>query len=171
MGAMLRRMLLNLALLLLVAGVGVWGWQLARQPEKTSEALLSLGKGEINQLIIMLRPGTAQVQTIRMQKYAAEQWKMLEPQQANVNPVRVTQLLTLLDEVVNASYDVQGKDLTQYALQPGNVTLTLNDQTLVFGMENPVSHQRYILHNGKIKLVSEAVYGLLIGAVQDWLAD
>lgn len=171
MGTQTRRLLVNLALLLIVAGVGGRVWWQTSQPEKSPPTLLALGKGEITRIGIVRHPGTPQADSIRMEKQPGEQWQMLEPKQAKVNHTRITQLFTLLDETVTASYDATGKDLKQYALQPGNVALTLNGQTLLFGMENPVSHQRYILHDGRIKLVSEAVYGLLTGTPGEWLGD
>lgn len=171
MGTQTRRWLLNLTLLLIVAGMGGWVWWQANQLEPARPTLLALGKGEITRIAIVRHPGTMQVDTIRLEKQPGEQWQMQEPQQAAVNSMHVTQLFTLLDEAVTASYDTKGKDLKQYELEPGNVALKLNDQSLLFGMENPVSHQRYILHAGRIKLVSEAVYGLLIGKPGDWLTD
>ncbi len=171
MGMQARRWLLNLALLLIVAGMGAWVWWQARQPEQSPPTLLALGKGEITRIAIVRHSGTAQAGTIRLEKQPGEKWQMLEPKRAAVNGMHVTQLFTLLDETVTASYDAQGKDLKQYGLEPGNVALSLNGETLLFGMENPVSHQRYILHAGRIKLVSEAVYGLLIGKPEDWLAE
>lgn len=169
MGIQIRRLLLNLSLFALVAGLGGYVWWQQQQPSPQPETLLAFGKDAVQHVTVSRQLVDGSSERIQLQKQDAY-WQMTEPKQAVVNPTRMTQLLTLLDEKVTASYETAGKDLKAYGLDPATVSLTFNDQTLVFGMDNPISHQRYVLHNGKLKLVSEAVYGLLTGEVANWLA-
>ena len=165
-----RRLWLNLALLLLVGGLGAAAWWQSNQPRKMPDTLLALTRADITRVTITREPGSAKPDSIRLER-AGERWRMLEPKQADTNPTRISQLFTLLDETVAASYDAAGKDLTQYGLEPGAVSVAFNDQAVLFGAENPLSRTRYLLHAGKIKLVSEAVFGLLTGEATALLAN
>ncbi|MBU0656891.1 MAG: DUF4340 domain-containing protein [Gammaproteobacteria bacterium] len=161
-----RRLFLNLAMLLLVAGLGGFVWWQANQPQQQPDTLISLTRADITRIAITRHSGNGKPDIIRLER-AGEQWRMLEPVQMPANPARISQLFTLLDEAVEASYDAAGKDLQQYGLELPAVSLVLNDVSLLFGAENPVSNKRYILTGGKIRLVSEAVYGLLNGEALD----
>lgn len=165
-----RRLLLNVALLLLVAGLGALAWWKSSQPEKLPETLLNLTRADITQVLITRHPGAGTADSIRLQRQG-NSWRMLEPKQADANPARISQLFTLLDESVEASYDAAGKDLKQYGLEPGEVSVAFNNETLLFGAENPISNKRYILVGGKLKLASEAVYGLLTGEALDLVSN
>ena len=165
-----RRLWLNLALLLLVGGLGAAAWWQSNQPVKLPETLLSLTRADITRVTITREPGSAKPDIIQLER-EGERWRMLEPKQGDANPVRISQLFTLLDETVMGSYDATGKDLKQYGLEPGEVSVAFNDQTVLFGTENPISRSRYLLHAGKIQLVSEAVFGLLTGEATALLAN
>ncbi|WMP18929.1 DUF4340 domain-containing protein [Thiothrix lacustris] len=165
-----RRLWLNLALLLLVGGLGALVWWQSNQPQKMPETLLTLTRADITRVEIVREPGSTKPDMIRLER-TGELWRMLEPKQGATNPVRISQLFTLLDETVAASYDAAGKDLKQYGLEPGAVSVKFNDQTLLFGAENSLSRTRYLLHAGKIQLVSEAVFGLLTGEATALLAN
>ncbi len=156
------RLFLNLVLLLLVAGLGGFVWWQGNQPEQKPDSLLTQTRADITRVTITRNPAGDRPDVIRLER-TGEQWNMLEPKQVQANATRITQLFTLLDETVDASYDATGMELAQYGLQPAAVSVAFNDETLGFGEENPVSHKRYILSGGKIKLASEAVYGLLTG--------
>lgn len=156
------RLFLNLALLLLVAGLGGFVWWKTNQTPQRPDSLLTQTRADITRVTITRSPSGDNPDVIHLQR-TGEQWNMLKPKQMQANATRITQLFTLLDETVDASYDATGKDLVQYGLKPAAVSVAFNDETLLFGEENPVSHKRYILSGGKIKLASEAVYGLLTG--------
>lgn len=168
--AQTRRLLLNLTLLLLVAGLGALAWWNSSQPQKQPETLLSLTQGDVTEVTITRNPGAGTQDIIRLQR-ESERWRMLEPKQADANPARIAQLFTLLAEPVDASYDAAGKNLKQYGLEPGSVSVAFNGQSLLFGAENPVSNKRYILTGGKLKLASEAVYGLLTGEALELVSN
>lgn len=168
--AQTRRLLLNLVLLLLVAGLGGFVWWKNSQPEPAQASLISLTRPDITRVIITRDADSARPDVIRLER-SGEQWRMTEPLQMAANPARISQLFTLLDEAVDASYDAADKDLKQYGLDPATVSLAFNDQTLLFGDDNSISHKRYILTGGQIKLASEAVYGLLTGEPLDLVSN
>lgn len=165
-----RRLWLNLALSVLVGGLGAVAWWQSSQPAHLPETLLTLTHAAITRVTITREPGSAKPDIIRLERQG-DRWRMLEPKQVEANPARISQLFTLLDESVAASYDAAGKNLAQYGLEPGQVSVAFNDETLLLGTDNPISRQRYILHAGKIKLVSEAVFGLLTGEASALIAN
>lgn len=170
MGTQARRFALNLTLLLVVAGLGAWVWWQAHTLEAQAATLLTLEREAITRIAITRELDSDKPSVMRLEKQG-DHWQMLEPKAFALNPTRISQLFTLLDEAVAASYPAAGKDLKAYGLEPGTVAVMFNDQRLIFGAENPVSHNRYVLHDGAIKLVSETVFGLMTGTLEDWFAN
>lgn len=162
----MRRLGINMLLLVLVLGLAglVW-WQLQQKEQQVqSSRLLPLSLAEVNSVVIE-RKQAGLVTKLEL-KREGEQWQLLQPQQIAANPVKVRQLFTLLDEKVESSYASAGKDLRAYGLEPPEVSLNINEHQLVLGNTNPVSNNRYILNAGQIQLVNEAVYSLL---QEDWV--
>lgn len=170
MGLQARRFALNVTLLVLVVGLGLWVWWQNQAVDKAAATLLRLEREAITRIAITRELNSDKPSVIRLERQG-DHWQMLEPKAFALNPTRISQLFTLLDEAVAASYPAAGKDLKAYGLEPGTVAVMFNDQRLVFGAENPVSHNRYVLHDGAIKLVSETVFGLMTGALEDWFAN
>lgn len=157
----LRRLGVNLGLLVLVLGLAglVW-WQLQQKEQALQSArVLLLSLSEVNSVVVERKQEGIDSKLVL--KREGEQWQLVEPQQLAANPVKVRQLFTLLDEKVESSYPSAGKDLSAYGLNPAELSLSINGHQLVFGQTNPVSNNRYLLNAGQIQLVNEAVYSLL----------
>ena len=165
-----RRLILNAGLLLLVLGMAGVVWWKQQQPLPVPVTLLTLPKSAVKQITIERVLTDQSMEQIHLARQTNGTWAMQSPKQGVVNATRLTQLLTILDEPVAASYDATTQDLKRYGLQPSLASLIFNGQRLAFGDANPVSHNRYILNQNKIQLVSEAVYGLLTGDAADLLA-
>lgn len=165
-----KRLGWNLLLLLLVAALAGVAWWQAHRPGAVQPSLVGLSRAEVQQVIITQQPDTPQQSVLHLQR-EGEQWRMTAPRQLATNPAKISQLFTLLDETVSASYPVEGKDLAQYGLQPAALKVQFNDSTLLLGAENPVSQQRYFLRDGQLMLASEAVYALLTSDVLNWAAN
>ena len=162
----MRRLGINILLLVLVLGLAglVW-WQLQQKEQQAqSSRLLPLSLAEVNSVVIE-RKQEGVVTKLELKREGG-QWQLLQPQQIAANPVKVRQLFTLLDEKVESSYASAGKDLSAYGLEPPEVSVNINGHQLVLGNTNPVSNNRYILNAGQIQLVNEAVYSLL---QEDWV--
>lgn len=164
-----KQLILNSVLLLIIGVLGFLVWWQVTKPSVVTTTLLPIAKAEINVITLKRNLDSNAPEIIRLQKQG-EQWYTLEPKSYPINHTRMTQLFTLLDESVDASYPAAGKDLQRYGLIPGKVELSFNEHKFLFGEDNPVSHKRYILSAGTIYLVSEAVSGLLQGDVLDLLA-
>lgn len=162
------RFRLNGFLLLLVCGLAALAWWFSGQQQAGPVRLLNSTYEDIHLITLVRHQNAMDVDTLRFEKQEGE-WQMVAPQQhpASVNQIR--QLFTLLNEPVVAVYDSAGKDLAQYGLQPARLTLRFNNHQFVLGAINTVSGSRYVLHDNKIKLVSEAVYGLATGNWQAFL--
>ncbi len=164
-GLQTRRMLLNVMLLLLVAGLGGLAWWFVNKPQAGPERIYSGALESITLITLERAAQTADAKTIRFEQREGYWW-MVQPRTIMANGVRLRQLFTFLNENVVASYDAAGKDLAQYGLQPAQVTLRFNDQQYVLGTDNAVSQNRYVLHDNKIKLLPETIYGSVTG---DWV--
>jgi hypothetical protein len=157
----MRRLGVNFLLLILVVGLAsLVGWQLQQKEQVTQNSrLLPLSLAEVNSVVVERKQDGLEAKLEF--KREGDQWRLVQPQQIAANPVKVRQLLTLLDEKVESSYPSAGKDLSAYGLDPAELSLSINGYKLVLGNTNPVSNNRYILNAGQIQLVNEAVYSLL----------
>lgn len=162
----MRRLGLNLVLLLMVLGLAglVW-WQLQQQEQQAQSArLLPLTFAEVNSILVERNlEGVASKLELKRE---GEQWYLAQPVVAEANAIKLRQLVTLLDEKVEASYNRANKDLNTYGLASRELSVSFNGHQLVFGNTNPVSNHRYILNGEQIQLVNETVYSLL---KEDWV--
>lgn len=162
----MRRLGLNLVLLLMVLGLAglVW-WQLQQQEQQAQSArLLPLTFAEVNSILVERNlEGVASKLELKRE---GEQWYLAQPVVAEANAIKLRQLVTLLDEKVEASYNRANKDLNTYGLASRELSVSFNGHQLVFGDTNPVSNHRYILNGEQIQLVNETVYSLL---KEDWV--
>lgn len=162
----MRRLDLNLVLLLMVLGLAglVW-WQLQQQEQQAQSArLLPLTFAEVNSILVERNlEGVASKLELKRE---GEQWYLAQPVVAEANAIKLRQLVTLLDEKVEASYNRANKDLNTYGLASRELSVSFNGHQLVFGDTNPVSNHRYILNGEQIQLVNETVYSLL---KEDWV--
>lgn len=163
------RFRLNGFLLLLVCGLGALAWWFSGQQQTGPERLLAGDYEDINLITLVRHQDSIGTKTVRFEKHQSG-WQMVAPEQHAVNTNQIRQLFTLLNEPVASVYDSAGRDLTQYGLQPARLTLRFNNQQFVLGAINTVSNKRYVLHDNKIKLVSEAVYGLATGKWQAFVS-
>lgn len=162
----MRRLGLNFVLLLMVLGLAglVW-WQLQQQEQQAQSArLLPLTFAEVNSILVERNlEGVASKLELKRE---GEQWYLAQPVVAEANAIKLRQLVTLLDEKVEASYNRANKDLNTYGLASRELSVSFNGHQLVFGDTNPVSNHRYILNGEQIQLVNETIYSLL---KEDWV--
>lgn len=161
----MRRLSVNTALLLIVLGLaGVVWWQLQQKEQQVQGShLLPLTIGDVTSILVERKKDGLETK-LELQRNG-EQWSLVQPLKIEANSVKVRQLVTLLDEKVEATYPSANKDLKAYGLEPPDLAVTFNGNKLILGSTNPVSNNRYILNQGQIQLVNETVYGLLH---EDW---
>jgi hypothetical protein len=144
---MKRRWLLNLALLLVVIGLGL-AVVLRPQPSAQGKFKLStLNAAEINS-IQLSRPGQP---TLKLEKQGSA-WKMVAPFTARADAVKAQRLLDLLQ--VSADQRFPASDLIRFGLDQPLATLSLNQQSFSFGTENPLTGEIYIATEGQVYLIA-----------------
>jgi hypothetical protein len=149
------RLALNLVLILVVAGLS---WVIWFQPNTATQSsgLFNIVESEVS-LISVAKPGQFQFELEKR----GEDWFAIKPGIVALNNTRIRHILTILNEPVYDSIDASDEALQEFKLKPGRMTLAINQQEIIFGMANPVTHNRYFLKNNKILIASEAVYGTL----------
>ena len=162
-----RRLLINSLLLLVVAVLVYFIWYqpaIDKRKMNNNQTLFSIAPYQVERINIQHSNHADVVLTKEKQ-----QWVLEEPGIAPVNPDKVKHLLTILQEPVIASYDLQGKDLSVYGLNPGKIKLKIistdYEEEATFGSTNAVTLNRYILKNNTIYTISEIVYGMLGSSV------
>jgi hypothetical protein len=145
---MRTRWLLNLALLLLVAGIAVFLY-LRPQPQEVGPTKypLSTVRPEAISLISVELPAKAPVLLEKRDGH----WYMAQPLQARVNAAFASQVLKLL--YANSTDKFADDDLVRFGLDQPRLKLKLGSEVFSFGTFNPVSGQQYVAYNGAVYLV------------------
>ena len=152
-----KRLLINLCLLALVAGVGWMAYQQIQKDNSGVDTLYTDTIGDTMREIRISVPGKEEL----VLSAEGEDWFITQPIQEKANPKSLRHLLTLMAEPILKTYDVDGKSLDTYDLGKTAVRVTFNDVEYAFGKLNPVNRQRYILLENKILMANEVVYELL----------
>lgn len=98
---------------------------------------------------------------IRLEKIAG-QWQITAPLTAQANANRINLLLSLLTIKTNRQQRIiKGQDLTPFGLADSSTQLTLGHNHFKFGNIEPISKQRYVLHNDVIYLLEDRISPLL----------
>ena len=133
---------LNLGLLVAVAGLGTAAW-LGQKPDEEKKPPLTALTPSMVQTIALEHPGSP---TIRLAKQDG-QWAITEPVKAAADPFEVNALVGLSDTSVQMKLD--SGDLKELGLVPARYRITINDQTIDFGGEEPLKYRRYVRVNEK----------------------
>lgn len=160
---MRTRLWLNLLLLLVIAGLAAFVWLNPGKDKQADQTVSTLKAEQVTRIEIRRHVEGSDDKVIRMQRQDNGSWLMTEPQSALINNSRVRQMLNLLKDPVQQRFDAAGKQLADFDLDPGKLSVTYNDQTLVFGMMNPMNYQRYLLRGSDILLVNETAFTTLNG--------
>lgn len=138
----MNRNYLNLGLLVAVAGLGTAAW-LGQKPDEEKKPPLTALTPSMVQTIALEHPGSP---TIRLAKQDG-QWAITEPVKAAADPFEVSALVGLSDTGVQMKLD--SGDLKELGLVPARYRITINDQTIDFGGEEPLKYRRYVRVNEK----------------------
>ena len=152
-----KRLLINLALLLVVAGLIFF--VSSRQPDKGElhKTLYDKSIGDDAKELVIHSEGREDV-VIRLED---EVWYVTQPNRFKADKERVRHLFTLLSESAEVNYDIKGKDLSSYGLDKDRLSISFNGVKMIFGNFNTVSEKRYILKGDKMYLISETISGIL----------
>ena len=145
--------------LILVIILGLLYWLNTRElgHQQTTPTLSEIGTNRINKIII----SQSKRDDIVLAKQA-EQWQLTQPIQVIANPTRINLLLSLLSMHTRRQQPVlDQKNLDQFGFDDNSTRLQLGEQLFTFGNVEPISQQRYILHNKVIYLIEDTINPLL----------
>jgi hypothetical protein len=167
-----KRLMLNGLLLLTILGLA---WFIMHQSNQTTKinSLYDASMGdEIHSIVIHYHKmeSSSHPSTIELKK-EANQWLIIKPIKADADHRKIQHLMTLLSERIDSFYPLARKDLATFGLDKKRVSIAFNGVKIQFGRLNPISHKRYLRKGNTVYIVSETVYGLLIGGVERFVLD
>ncbi|NGY06537.1 DUF4340 domain-containing protein [Solimonas terrae] len=145
----MKRAYLNLALLVIVAGLAATVW-FTQKKEQKGAPLTTLSADAVNSISIA-HPDQP---TIELEKKGAE-WQLVEPVQSPTDPFEVASLVNLATQETKRTLKVADVKLADLKLDPPQFTITLNDQKLDFGDTEPLEYHRYVRHGDTIALIDD----------------
>jgi len=152
------RLLINIVLFLIVAGLAIF---LIRQddsaPTEVDVTLTTFESGSINEISIIRRD----LDDIVFIK-EGDQWSMQSPFVLPANPVRINNILKLLQAYSYAQLDVKDVELKRFILDDPVVSIKLNETKIDFGDTSPLGKQRYVLLNETVHLINDILYQQLL---------
>jgi len=151
---MQTRNLLNIVLLLTVAGLSAATW-FVYQNKTTIRYLSTLDAAQVTRIVIPREHGDIVLAR------QAHSWLMEKPYALPAHDFRVQTLLGLLQMPVSQSYATDELDLAQFDLNPARASIRFNDKEIRFGKSNPVNNKRYILSENRIYLLDDTLYPLV----------
>lgn len=160
-----KRLIQNLLLFTIIFGLVFFLWAKQQSENndisKFSKTLYDKSIGDEVAEIMIHVEGREDI----LLKNIEDNWSVVKPLEFVADKEQVQHLFTLLSENADTSYDLEGKDLTQYGLDKDRLSISFDKVKFIFGEFNPVSQKRFILKGDKIYLVSETVTGLLQAGV------
>jgi hypothetical protein len=148
--------LINLSLIFLLAGLY---WFNNHSNEQTGlSTRLTNTDSKIIQRITISQVSRADIVLDKI----ADQWFLSAPLIANANPTRINLLLSLLNIKTERQLTVtHDQDLSPFGLTENSTQLVLGQKHFKFGNIEPISKQRYVLHNQTIYLLEDRISPLL----------
>ncbi|MEW5755663.1 MAG: DUF4340 domain-containing protein [Pseudomonadota bacterium] len=156
---MQSRTLLNVVLLLLIAGlVALVVYEPGIEPPAEPAKLSPLKADDISRIKIVLKNEAP----IILEKTDTHWW-LQTPVRLRADETTVKHILTLLDETSFADYPAAGLDPATTGLNDPPIQLWFNDAEIRLGKRNPLQQQRYALSGGRVHMITDKVSHRLSG--------
>lgn len=153
-----KRNLLNLVMLLLVAGLGLLAWlEPGRSPEPQAVKITALDPAAIERIRIERPAGLLEM--VRRDG----RWQLTAPQAAPANTIRTDAIVSVATIDSLNQQPIAGLDLATYGLDEPKARLQLNDVTIDFGAAAPLDNRRYVRVGDTLHLIPDLRYYQLIG--------
>lgn len=145
---MKARWLVNLGLLLLIAGIVAF---LYLRPEQKVEGpkiyeLSALKIADFSKISVEF-PAKAPVVLHKVDGY----WRIVKPYDARADQVTVQRILAIVG--ATSADKFAAEDLARFNLDKPKLKLKLDNEEFLFGTINPVSGQQYVAYNGAVYLL------------------
>ena len=145
----MQRSVLNMMLSMAAIGLGA-AVVYSQKEEPKGPPLTSLAVEAINHIRID-HPGSPVIELTKK----GSVWSLIAPVKVEADPFEVNGVLAVASLEAQSTLDPAQVTLKELKLDPPQYSVTLNDQKLEFGGEEPIQYRRYIRTNGKIVLVSD----------------
>ena len=145
----MRRSQLNLALLVVAAGLGAAVFFSQKKPEKGAP-LTPLAEDAINKLHIEHPDAPA----IQLEKLGGE-WLLTEPVRTPADAIEIKGVLNVATLETRSTLKPADVNLADLGLKPPQFSVTVNEQKLEFGNVEPLQYRRYVRAGEKIVLVDD----------------
>lgn len=149
-----QRTLINLALLLLVAGLAL---VIAFAPDEEPPPALAPLSNEEARAVSHIRLKQATGTTIELRRVNGS-WRLVQPIGIAANDFRIQTLVQMLEAPVYARMDATPGQLARFGLAPPQARILLDEKEVLFGDTEPIHGRRYLLYDGKIALVDDAFF-------------
>lgn len=162
---MKSRWLLNLALLLVVAGLALALYFTPKSDEQAAREKVTVSTvdpGTVSKIRIEF-PAKAPIVLEKQDGY----WHLLEPYKARADQQLAGHLLSILTATTEDK--LPGDDLARYDLNQPALRLHLNNEELDFGTHNPLDNRQYVAYKGAVYLLPGAYSELAATQITEML--
>ena len=165
---MRARWLLNLLLLLVVAGLAALAYFRPGLDGPLPPPTLSQALPEQAQRVQIERLGRETISMVR--DAAAGGWQITTPINLAANSFRIEPLLQVRRMVSRSSFAAVEVDLNQYGLSSPQVWLSIDDERYAFGGVEPLNGYRYVMIDHTVHLLSDRTLKYLLMSPYDFVA-
>lgn len=145
-----RRMLLNLALLIVVAGLAALAWFRPGVEQETERPKLT----ELDPATVTQASIERGEQAVRLEKRDGR-WYLAQEPPLPADEYKVERLLEILKAEVQRSYAAGDMDLAKLDLDPPRVVVRFDELELKLGGTEPLEYLRYVLKGDRVLLVRD----------------
>jgi hypothetical protein len=143
---MKSKILLNLALIAALVALSLYAYFKPWQDAAPTIKLMQLKRDEVTRIAI--EPHGAA--PIKLEKHDGT-WRIAAPLKAQADATQVDRLVDIVN--ANAKQKLANADLVQLGLNPPQVRVTLNHQSLAFGRVNDITYEQYVAAADGVYLV------------------
>jgi hypothetical protein len=154
MGSMRTGWIVNLLLLIGVAGLAAYALWGRKGEDAPGHAIAAVKAVEIKRVVIEPRDGKGMI----LEKQG-EDWFLAQPVQARADHSQVDRLLDLLS--AKSREKLPATDLQRFELDTPELKVSFDGHTVAFGTTNPLSQDQYVLSGEGVYLLS-AYYRSLV---------
>lgn len=159
---MKSRLILNLALLVLIAILGAVAFFEPGKKEPETTRLVSVDENALAAVTLQNKD------TIKLEKQNGH-WRLTAPFNAPANDIRVRQLIGIAEANSEAQYPIGSEDLAKFELDKPKATLILDTTTLKFGGSDPINMRRYVQIGDTLHLVGDDFFHHLTASATDYV--
>lgn len=144
----MKRTRLNLSLLVIALGLGLGIYFFGQKKEPPGPPLTPLKAAAVTRVVIA-HPGS---NAIALEKRDTR-WFMTAPVKTEVDEFEIGALIGLADK--ETKKQLEGGKLPELGLEPPQYTITLNDQIIAFGGQEPLEFRRYVKVGNTVSLIED----------------